>query len=62
METRERLIKLSELKEFINIETVGCREDGAFMDVVYNKKENELVVSYFDKGHFCEDVVIQLSE
>lgn len=62
MERRERLIKLSELKEFINIETVGCREDGAFMDVIYNEKENELVISYFDRWHFCEDVIIRLSE
>lgn len=62
MERRIRLIPLSELKEHINIETVGCREDGAFMDVLYNEIDNEITITYFDQWHFCEDVVIQLDK
>lgn len=62
MERRELYIKLSELKEFKNMETNGCREDGSFFDVIYREDKGELQITYFDDGHFVQDVIIELNE
>lgn len=62
MKRKERIINLSELKEEVSMETVGCREDGAFFDLTYYRKDNSITISFFDKGHFVDDVVIELDK
>ena len=62
MKRVERIIKLSELKDEVTMETVGSREDGAFFDLSYYKKDNSITISFFDNCHFVQDVVIELDK